>query len=308
MDARQWPGYPLLSSPAKYPESPIVIRHSCLDKFSICITACLTAACCFLPASVNGQPISQSNQIWSAEVIRPQGQPVIPLFDGWFPNADGSRTLCFSYFNLNTDQSLDIPVGENNYLSDTSAAVILPTHFDPLPPAYRHRFCAFTVQVPADFRTSDRITWHLSSAGQALSVPGHILPAFVLDEPRSDGRGEIAPLVKFSPDGEAVRGRLGIHKPETLQTRVGSPLTMQAWIEHPEPRVWVGWTHHSGPGTVTFDDAEYQLTLAENPATVSATFSAPGDYIINMQTIKSTADFEFYCCHTNAYIKVTVSQ
>ena len=38
------------------------------------------------------QQIELSNQIWSAEVIRTKGQPVIPLFDGWFPNEDGSST------------------------------------------------------------------------------------------------------------------------------------------------------------------------------------------------------------------------
>ncbi|MCH8176491.1 MAG: hypothetical protein IIC59_15055, partial [Proteobacteria bacterium] len=33
------------------------------------------------------QQIQLSDQIWSADVIRERGQPVIPLFDGWFANA-----------------------------------------------------------------------------------------------------------------------------------------------------------------------------------------------------------------------------
>ena len=86
---------------------------------------------------VSGQQIPLSEQIWSGEVIRPNGQPVIPLFDGWFPNEDGTRSLCFSYFNLNTEQSFDIPLGELNKLSDDRFEAMLPTHFDPLPPRYR---------------------------------------------------------------------------------------------------------------------------------------------------------------------------
>lgn len=256
---------------------------------------------------VSAQAISQSNQIWSAEVIRPRGQPVIPLFDGWFPNGDGSRSLCYSYFNLNSEQALDIPLGEANHLSDTRFPVLLPTHFDPLPPEYRHRFCAFTVRVPADFRRDETIVWSLTSAGQTLSVPGHILPAYVLDEPHSDGRGDVAPLVRLSDDGEAVQGRVGIHSSKSIAVKVGQPLVLQAWIEHPDGRIWVGWTKHRGPGDVSFDKAEYDFRTAQNPARVTATFSAPGDYIINMQTIDDTAAFEFYCCHTNAYIDVSVT-
>ncbi|PCH61031.1 MAG: hypothetical protein COC19_05185, partial [SAR86 cluster bacterium] len=169
-----------------------------------------------LPAIVFAQQIGLTQQYWSAEVIRSHGQPVIPLFDGWFQNEDGSNTLCFGYFNLNTEQALDIPLGEANYLSDTRYPTQLPSHFDPLPPRYRHIFCAFSVTVPEDFGTEQKIVWHLASAGQQLSVPGHLKPAFVLDEPRSDGRGDLAPLIKLNPDGEGVRGRKGIHKQEVM--------------------------------------------------------------------------------------------
>jgi hypothetical protein len=41
--------------------------------------------------------------------LRPRGQNVIPIFDGWYPNADGDYTLCFGYFNMNTEESLDVP-------------------------------------------------------------------------------------------------------------------------------------------------------------------------------------------------------
>lgn len=259
-------------------------------------------------AARGGQRIAQSDQVWSAEVIRPRGQPVVPLFDGWFPNPDGTRSLCFGYFNLNTEQSLDVPVGEANHLDDDRFPALLPTHFEPLPPAYRHRFCVFTVRVPADFGGDDTIVWSLTSAGQALSVPGHVKPAYVMDEPVSGGRGGIAPLVRLSAEGEGVRGRNGIHAADRVGARRGEPVKFSAWIEHPDDEVWVGWSKHSGPGQVRFDRAESEVDTTLGPATVSATFSEPGDYVVRMQTIDSVGSFEFYCCHTNVYFDVTVAE
>ncbi|MEQ8953465.1 MAG: hypothetical protein RL120_04965, partial [Gammaproteobacteria bacterium] len=64
----------------------------------------------------SAQEIGLPHQTWSAEVIRDRGQPVIPLFDGWYPNEDGSKTICFGYFNMNRVEALDIPRGPNNYL------------------------------------------------------------------------------------------------------------------------------------------------------------------------------------------------
>lgn len=260
-----------------------------------------------MPA-VFAQQIQTANQTWSADVIRPRGQPVIPLFDGWFPNDDGSRSLCFSFFNLNTEQSLSIPLGENNHLSDDRFAAQLPTHFDPLPPRYRHKFCVFTVTVPNDFSVNDTVVWNLSSAGQALSVPGHIMPPFILDEPASVGRGNIAPLIKLSENEAGVRGRKGITAASSIQGRVGESVQLGAWIEHPDDEVWVGWAKHSGPGSVMFDELEYTLNPARGPAKAQMTFSEPGSYIIRMQTIDNVAAFEFYCCHSNAYFNVDISQ
>ncbi|GIT21579.1 MAG: hypothetical protein CM1200mP40_12610 [Gammaproteobacteria bacterium] len=40
---------------------------------------------------------------------------------------------------------------------------------------------------------------------------------------------------------------------------------------------------------------------------MQATFSEPGEYVVRMQTIDTIAAFEFYCCHTNAYFHINVS-
>ena len=276
---------------------------------TLLLLPCLLGA--FSVPAVQAQEIGLPHQTWSAEVIRSHGQPVIPLFDGWYPNADGSRTLCFSFFNMNREQALDVAAGADNYLETDYPgldleAVLLPTHFDPLPPAYRHVFCAFTVRVPADFSTGHRITWHLASNGQRLSVPGKVIAPYVLDEPRSDGRGDIAPLVRLGEDGPAGRGRTGLHAAQVVHARAGEAVSLSAGIEHPDAEVWVGWALHSGPGKVSFSNKEY-MTASGDTTTTEAIFHQPGNYIVRMQSIDDIAAFEFYCCHTNAYFHVNVS-
>ncbi|MSR10475.1 MAG: hypothetical protein EXR84_01560 [Gammaproteobacteria bacterium] len=267
----------------------------------------LLLASCLLPGITGAQQIELSQQSWSAEVIRPRGQPVVPLFDGWFTNADGTRTLCYSFFNLNTEQSLSIPTGADNYLNDARFEAMLPTHFDPLPPAYRHKFCVFTITVPADFRRDETIEWHLTSANQQLSVPGHILPEFMLDEPASDGRQDLAPLIKLAPDAAGVRGRKGMVNSHTLHGKTGQPVELQAWVEHPNAQVWIGWAKHSGPGQVEFSALEYTTATGATPFTTQATFAEAGSYVIRLQSIDDVDAFEYYCCHTNIYFPVEIS-
>jgi len=274
-----------------------------LSSANLFLVVCTTV----IPAVAGAQQIDLSQQTWSAEVIRDHGQPVIPLFDGWYPNEDGTSTMCFSYFNMNREEAVDIHLGENNYLSDDRFKALVPTHFDPLPPRYRHVFCAFTVTVPEDFGQDERITWTLTSNGQTLSVPGKLIAPYVLDEPASRGRGNLAPLVKLSPNGQNIRGRTGIHTRQPIATSVGESLTLTAWIEHPTEEVWVGWSHHSGPGKVKFDQKEHQVLTSEGSTQVQATFNEPGEYVVRMQTIDSISAFEFFCCHTNAFFHINVS-
>jgi len=289
---------------------PIKIGGDTPRILALLSTAVMLLLTCATPTLAQG--ISQANQVWSAEVIRPKGQPIIPLFDGWYPNEDGSSTICFGFFNMNSEQTLDIPLGKDNYIEtdypglDLSEALI-PTHFDPLPPAYRHVFCAYSINVPADFNTSHRITWHLTANDQTLSVPGKVIPAYVLDEPRSNGRGDIAPLVTLIEGGESVRGRTGIHHPGQILSTVSEPVSLGAHIEHSDDIVWVGWAQHNGPGTVTFDKKEYETKSGERTE-VQARFSKPGNYVVRMQSIDDIAAFEFYCCHTNAYFHISVKE
>src|SRR5687768_15264939 len=53
---------------------------------------------------------------WNIMNLRASGQPVIPIFEGWYERPDGTFDLCFGYFNLNTEEVLDIPLGPDNFI------------------------------------------------------------------------------------------------------------------------------------------------------------------------------------------------
>ena len=77
--------------------------------------------------------------------VRPSGQTVTPVYEGWYRNADGTYSLSFGYYNRNSREALDIPVGDSNSISPGSANQGQPTHFD----ARRH-WGVFAVVVPSN--------------------------------------------------------------------------------------------------------------------------------------------------------------
>ena len=261
-----------------------------------------------LAASAGAQVTPFSERVFNEQVLRRSGQPVIPLFEGYYPNPDGTYEICFGYFNLNTEEDVDIPLGPDNMIEPAEFDGMQPTHFDRVPAAnYRRHFCVFTVNVPADFGERE-VRWTLNTHGEAITTPGKVLLPYFLDEPNSGGRGIIAPVLRFEEDGPEFKGRTGFTG-ERLTVAVGDPLTLSVWVDHPDDRSWVAWTLHQGAGGVTFAESEMWVPKAEGVSTTTARFSEPGEYLIRVQAIDSpTSSFEFHCCWTNGYIPVTVVQ
>ena len=261
-----------------------------------------------LAASAGAQVTPFSERVFNEQVLRRSGQPVIPLFEGYYPNPDGTYEICFGYFNLNTEEDVDIPLGPDNMIEPAEFDGMQPTHFDRVPAAnYRRHFCVFTVNVPADFGERE-VRWTLNTHGEAITTPGKVLLSYFLDEPNSGGRGIIAPVLRFEEDGPEFKGRTGFTG-ERLTVAVGDPLTLSVWVDHPDDRSWVAWTLHQGAGRVTFAESEMWVPKAEGVSTTTARFGEPGEYLIRVQAIDSpTSSFEFHCCWTNGYIPVTVVQ
>jgi hypothetical protein len=278
---------------------------------------------------------------WMLSNLRPSGQPVIPIFDGWYQKEDGSFDLCFGYFNLNTKQSLDIPLGADNFVEPRRFDGAQPTHFDPVPPApnlYRRYFCTFAVNVPANFGKTERVVWTLMERGKSYSVPGHLgSPNYRIQElsAKEAGRVSGAPVIKFLPRGPEGRGRSGV-KAGPLTVAAGSPLPLSLSVTGPplvigpgardadddeeRPYVrngktrawWVVWAKHQGPGDVTFNPPDIDLWKGDtSTAATKATFSAPGTYVLRVQAIDNPSEngsYQFHCCWTNGYVNVTVTK
>ena len=267
----------------------------------------LAGAALLFAAPCEAQVIPQEGRAFNEQLLRPSGQVVVPLYEGWFENPDGSYGICFGYFSLNTEEAIDVPLGSDNFIEPSEFDGMQPTHFDPVPEAnYRRHFCVFTVTVPEDFGQK-RVVWTLRTQGEALSTPGKLIPPYYLDEPETGGRGVVAPVLKLDADGPEFQGRTGLTvSPRTVG--VGDPLSLTVWVDHPAPRSWVGWTVHQGPGHVEFGEAEIQVEQADGMATTTARFSEPGEYLVRVQSIFSTTSFEYHCCWTNGYIPVTVTR
>jgi hypothetical protein len=64
-----------------------------------------------------------------------------------------------------------------------------------------------------------------------------------------------------------------------------------------------------GPGTVTFDPPRPSVSGPDGKATTTATFSAPGEYVLRLQANDASGDGGggFQCCWTNVHVAVTVT-
>ena len=73
------------------------------------------------------------------EPQRERGASITPAFEGWYQNADGSFSMLLGYYNRNTKEALDIPVGPNNHVEPGGPDQGQPTHFEIGPPVGRLR-------------------------------------------------------------------------------------------------------------------------------------------------------------------------
>lgn len=260
--------------------------------------------------TLSAQEIALTQRPWSGSVLVESGGPVIPVYDGWYPNPDGGYTLCFGYYSVNWGEDVTIPRGPNNFVEPNEYDGAQPDFFERIPDrpfSYRRRYCVFPVVVPESFSEDDRVTWTLQRGREeALSVPGKLVIAYRLDEPTSPGRGDIAPGVRVEEDGAEAVGRNGMFV-GPMNAQVGEPLELTAWVDHPEEEVWVGWAKQNGPGSVAFSEQNTMIDPSTRTATATARFDQPGTYLLRVQSIDDPVEaFEFHCCWTNIYIEVIV--
>jgi hypothetical protein len=297
------------------------MRRNSASRVGIALIVCAAAGGAMLQAGQQGQAPSQFPL---SNAIRPTGQSVTPAFEGWFYDKDGGIRLLIGYFNRNTKQELDIPVGPNNHVEPGGPDQGQPTHF-----LTGRQFGVFAIKVPKDFGTK-QLTWTLTVNGQTNVIPMHIKPDWVVEPYEDAGSKNTPPVLRFQADGERFTGPPS-GPAATLTTTWPLPVTLPAWVtdELPKlnvapaaprgrgrgaaapapPPLTIAWSKYRGPGQVTFGSVKPAIDKdAGGKATTTATFSEPGEYILRVQANDQSGDGGggFQCCWTNAHVAVTV--
>jgi len=246
------------------------------------------------------------------------GQGITGAFEGWFSNADGTFSLLVGYFNRNSKETLDIPVGANNRIEPGGPDQGQPSHFLP-----GRQWGLFTVTVPKDFGEK-KLTWTLVVNGKTSVIPISLHPLYEVS-PFKDASDNTPPFISFAESGPFVQGPRG--QSEGLTASLSSPLSIPLWLADDAKSaagrpvgapVTIAWSKFRGPGTVTFssdrpkvEKASFKLpagTEFGGTAAVTASFSVAGEYILRVVANDSTGDGGrgFQCCWSNAQVKVTV--
>ena len=239
------------------------------------------------------------------------GQAVSPVFEGWYRNANGTFSLSWGYFNRNTAEVVEIPIGANNFVTPGPQHQGQPSEFQ----ARRH-WGVFAVTVPANFGQKNEVVWTIKFRGTTYAIPGGLDPRWQIDALEGEaGAGNTPPVVAFGPNGPRATGPGGATS-GPLKTVVGQPLTLTVSVTDDgrsgrgaQP-VTLAWFKHQGPGVVKFSQATGRAAAAGGDVTTTATFSEPGEYIVRVRAndgaVASAGHAQ--CCWTNGFVKVSVSR
>jgi len=296
-------------------------------------------------AGAGQQGIGQSpSSLPLTPTIREKGSSVTPAFEGWYYSKDGSQNLLVGYFNRNTKQELDIPVGPNNRIEPGGPDMGQPTHF-----ATGRQWGVFSIKLPKDFGTK-KLTWTIVANGLTNAITLHTQADYVVEPFEDAANKNTPPKLKFR-DGDPLFTGAPVGIAEKYTATVGEPLTLTVWATDegakinvpegrgrgrgaaargaapgagdaaagrgatpepaftPPPPIALTWTMFRGPGAVKFENQKPKIAVDEGgKATTTATFSAPGEYILRVQGNDSTGEGGggFQCCWTNAHVAVSV--
>jgi hypothetical protein len=255
------------------------------------------------------------------------GQDVQPVFEGWARVPDGTFDLYFGYLNRNWVQKLHVPVGPANNIQPGGPDRGQPTFFY----TRTHRK-VFTVNVPADFGKKE-LVWTLAVDGRTRTVYGHLKADWEITpdggaagtQTTKEARNNKGPSIALAPvpsvalpenvqlevtvadDGlPKPRGRgkpaVGQESPPGLtggekEAPANLPWLAEGGVRRPTG-LTVSWIVFRGPADVVFDPP---LALpADGRTTTSATFSAPGEYVL-----RASADDGLLTTYRDVTVKVT---
>jgi len=243
------------------------------------------------------------------------GQNVVPVYEGWERNADGTFSMVFGYLNRNYEEEVDVPVGPDNRFEPPEADQGQPAHF-----YTRRQQFMFKVKVPKDWGQKD-LVWTITAHGRTEKAYGTLAAVWEIDnrvyQQNRGGPGELnepdaAPSISLT--GPAQRTAT-VGQPVALDVRVtddglptfkpsrsGSgnasaaaatritprrenPLTQAVVKLDPNVRLGVTWVVHRRTAAQPVTFAKARVPVDNGTASTTATFSAPGTY-----TLRAYAD------------------
>ena len=245
---------------------------------------------------------AQSSQLPTAiaQTKFDSGQDVVPVYEGWIRNPDGSFDLVFGYFNRNYKEELAIPAGPNNMIEPGGPDRGQPTYFLP-----RRRARLFRVRVPQDWGQKV-LTWTITANGRTEKAYGDLLPVQEINEQIISSGGNSVlfgdedpnkpPAITVAPVAQAAISIPltltatvsddGLPKPRTpvvRRTTTPADRTIQRQtnsVAVARPRgLTVTWFQYGGPARVTFESTG-AIPVANGTAATRARFEAPGTYTL----------------------------
>lgn len=231
------------------------------------------------------------------------GQNIVPVYEGWIRNSDGTFDMVFGYFNRNYKEELAIPAGPSNMIEPGGPDRGQPTYFLP-----RRRARLYRVRVPADWGQKV-LTWTITANGRTEKAYGDLLPVEEINERIIASGGN---TVAFGDEDPNLPPVLTVAR--VPPASVSTPVTLTAAVTDdglPRPKkmpvppavvttagpggavqrqtnsvttarprgLTVTWFQYGGPARVTFDPAG-AVAVANGTALFTARFSAPGAYTL----------------------------
>ena len=254
------------------------------------------------------------------DVVATKGLQVSPIYEGWY-RVGSTRYALFGYFNRNTQEIVNVPVGPDNAVTPGPMDQGQPTRFFPGP-----QVGVFAVAVP-DSASKTEVTWTLAVNGYKYSIPAFLDPLYLIQPQRDDAGtypGNTPPVVKLDATGQSAQGPAGVTTSRSAV--VSQPLSLDVWVtddglpplpgaKGPTPALrgtpggrgrrqglTVSWNVHRGPGEVKFGNPTPPVEGGK--AVTTATFSTPGEYMLRFLAEDSRTGNK--CCWTNGYVKVAV--
>jgi hypothetical protein len=225
---------------------------------------------------------------WDDGIKYARGQNVVPVFEGWVPNPDGTFSLVFGAWNRNWEETVFIPIGPDNRIEPGGPDRGQPTVFAP-----RRGKNLFEIVVPKDFGSKE-VVWTITSRGKTEKAFGALVKPQVLTRRMVQAGGALSANADAGNDD--VGDEKDPNKPPSVTidnvqpVALPSPATVVASVTDDgvgggrgrAPRaVRVGWSLYRGPALVAFEiDRAEAMAPTGGKATARVRFNSPGSYVL----------------------------